>query len=99
MIKLQDHLGGGGGGVTPTEVQTMIDNSLSGYQEELTAGTNVQINNNVISATDTKYTAGDGISISNQNVISTVTKFWCGTELEYNQITTKDPNTVYMIHE
>lgn len=100
MIKLQDHLGGGGGGgVTPTEVQTMIDNSLVGYQEEVSAGTNVQINNNVISATDTKYTAGDGISISNQNVISTVTKFWCGTQAQYDAITTKDSNTVYMIHE
>ena len=61
MIKLQDHLGGGGG-------------------------------------TGTTYTAGDGISISNQNVISTTTKFWCGTQGEYDQITTKDPNTVYMIH-
>lgn len=99
MIKLQDHLGGGGGGVTPTEVQTMIDNSLVGYQVEMSAGTNVQINNNVISATDTKYTAGDGISISNQNVISTVTKFWCGTQAQYDAITTKDSNTVYMIHE
>lgn len=94
-IKLQDHLGGG---VTSGEVQTMIDSSLSGYQEELTAGTNVQINNNVISATDTKYTAGDGISISNQNVISTVTKFWCGTQAEYEQILVKDPNTLYLIH-
>lgn len=94
-IKLQDHLGGG---VTSGEVQTMIDSSLSGYQEELTAGTNVQINNNVISATDTKYTAGDGISISNQNVISTVTKFWCGTQSEYDQILVKDPNTLYLIH-
>ena len=99
MIKLQDALGQGGGGVTSGQVQTMIDNSLVGYQEELSAGTNVQINNNVISATDTKYTAGDGISISNQNVISTVTKFWCGDEAAYNQIAIKDPNTVYMIHE
>lgn len=46
----------------------------------------------------TSYTAGDGISISNQNVISTVTKFWCGTESEYNQISPKDNNTIYMIH-
>lgn len=98
MIKLQDALGQGGGGVTSGQVQTMIDNSLSGYQETLSAGTNVQINNNVISATDTKYTAGDGISISNQNVISTVTKFWCGTQAQYDAISVKDPNTVYMIH-
>ena len=76
----------------------MINEATSGLQQTLTAGTNVQINNNVISVTDTTYTAGDNISISNQNVISTVTKFWCGDEAAYNQITTKDPNTVYMIH-
>ena len=96
-IKLQDHLGGGSG-VTSGEVQTMIDNATSGLQQTLTAGTNVQINNNIISATDTTYTAGDNITISNQNVISTITKFWCGTQAQYDQITTKDPNTVYMIH-
>ena len=38
-------------------------------QDKLTAGANIQINNNVISATDTTYTAGSGISIEN-NVIS-----------------------------
>ena len=124
--------GGGGGGVTPTEVQTMIDNSISGLtnetdfsahtadtsihfttgdvqsmitaatsglQQALTAGTNVQINNNVISATDTKYTAGDGISISNQNVISTVTKFACVSESEWSSISgNPQSNTVYLIY-
>lgn len=44
------------------------------------------------------YTAGDGIDITN-NVISTVTKFWCGTQSQYDAISVKDPNTVYMIHE
>lgn len=39
-------------------------------QASLTAGSNVQINNNVISATDTKYTAGANISIDANNVIS-----------------------------
>ena len=36
---------------------------------QLTAGTNIDITNNVISATDTTYTAGTGIDITN-NVIS-----------------------------
>lgn len=89
---------GGGSGVTSGEVQTMINEATSGLQQTLSAGTNVQIQSNVISATDTKYTAGDNITISNQNVISTITKFWCGTQAQYDQITTKDPNTVYMIH-
>ena len=45
-----------------------------------TAGTNVQINGNVISATDTTYTAGTNVSISAQNVISaTDTTYSAGT--------------------
>lgn len=40
-----------------------------GAQAQLTAGSNVSITNNVISATDTTYTAGTGIDITN-NVIS-----------------------------
>ena len=43
---------------------------ISGKQDKLTAGSNIQITNNTISATDTKYTAGTGISISSSNVIS-----------------------------
>lgn len=35
-----------------------------------TAGSNVSIDNNVISATDTKYTAGSNVSINSSNVIS-----------------------------
>ena len=44
------------------------------YQDKLTAGTGINITNNVISATGggggATYTAGDGIDISAQNVIS-----------------------------
>jgi hypothetical protein len=36
-----------------------LQNELSGKQDVLTAGTNVQINNNVISATDTTYQSCD----------------------------------------
>ena len=108
MIKLQDALAAAGGsGVTSGQVQTMIDNSISGKQDTLVSGTNIKtINNesilgsgNITIQGGTTYTAGDGISISNQNVISTTTKFWCGTQAQYDLITIKDPNTVYMIHE
>ena len=61
-------------------------------------GTDIKLQDHIGGGTATTYTAGDNISISNQNVISTVTKFWCGDEAAYNQIQTKDPNTVYMIH-
>lgn len=42
-------------------------------QDVLTAGANIQINNNVISATDTTYTAGTGISIVNGVISNTQT--------------------------
>ena len=84
---------------TTDEVNSAITQATSGLQQTLSAGTNVQIQSNVISATDTKYTAGDNITISNQNVISTVTKFWCGTEAQWAQISgNTDANTIYLIH-
>lgn len=52
-----------------------VQAEVNGKQDELTAGANITIENNVISATGggggggTEYTAGDGITISN-NVIS-----------------------------
>lgn len=46
------------------------DTLLSGKQDTLTAGTNIQINDNVISATGTAYTAGTNVQISAGNVIS-----------------------------
>lgn len=55
---------------TGTQVQSAITTATSGKQDKLTAGTNIAIEDNVISATDTKYTAGTNITISDQNVIS-----------------------------
>lgn len=46
--------------VTDTDLQTI----LQGYQEALTAGTNISISNGVISATDTTYSAGSGLSLN-----------------------------------
>ena len=37
-------------------------------QDQLTAGSNIQINGNTISATDTTYTAGTGIAITNNQI-------------------------------
>lgn len=64
---------------TGSEVEELGNelNSLAGTvtgletskQDVLTAGANIQITNNTISATDTTYTAGDGITIEG-NVIS-----------------------------
>lgn len=41
-----------------------MDVFLQGKQDKLTAGNNVQIQNNVISATDTTYTAGNGLDLN-----------------------------------
>lgn len=50
---------------------TLIGNQSSselGLQGELTAGTNIQINGNTISATDTTYTAGNGIELDGTEI-------------------------------
>ena len=84
---------------TTQEVNTMINQSVSGKQDTLSAGTNITIVDNVISAQGggATYTAGTGIDITN-NVISAVIKFWCGTMSEYEQISQHDNNTIYLIH-
>lgn len=52
--------------------------AIAGKQDKLTAGTNIQINNDVISATDTTYSAGSGLNLSgttfsvDTNTIATV---------------------------
>ena len=57
---------------TTQEVNTMINQSVSGKQDTLSAGTNITIVDNVISAQGggATYTAGDGINITS-DVIST----------------------------
>lgn len=52
-----------------TNAQKTVD--ISGKQDKLTAGSNITINGNTISATDTKYSAGTGISISGTTISAT----------------------------
>ena len=55
-----------------------VQSAIAGKQDKLTAGTNIQINNNVISATDTTYSAGSGLDLDgttfsvDTNTIATV---------------------------
>lgn len=56
--------------VTQTE-----KNTWNNKQDQLTAWDNIQISNNVISATDTTYTEWDWIEITNNNVINNTAKF------------------------
>ena len=48
-----------------------LENAIDTKQDILTAGENIQIEDNVISATDTTYTAGEGISIENNVITNT----------------------------
>ena len=54
-----------------TKIKDFVATAILGKQDRLTAGSNVQISNNTISATDTKYTAGAGIDITG-NTISVI---------------------------
>ena len=58
----------GGNGINISD-ENVISVDTDVVQEKLTAGENITIENNVISATDTTYTAGTGINITD-NVIS-----------------------------
>lgn len=55
-----------------------VQSAIAGKQDKLTAGTNIQINNDVISATDTTYSAGSGLDLDgttfsvDTNTIATV---------------------------
>lgn len=88
---------------TKTETNTL----LNGKQNTLTAGTNVSIQNGVISATDTTYSAGRNITISANKTISaagnvastSVLTIWSGTQAQYDAIATKDANTLYVIKD
>lgn len=59
-------------GATDDQIPTAlaVTTALNSKQSAITAGANIQINNNVISATDTTYTAGTNITIDENNVIS-----------------------------
>ena len=76
-------------GVTSGEVQTMINQSVSGKVDTTTYNT---------------YTAATQTTISNKADSSTLNnyllknKIWCGTQSQYNSIGTKDPETLYLIH-
>lgn len=55
---------------TGDEVESAISTAIADKQDTLTAGENITIENDTISATDTTYTAGANVNISSENVIS-----------------------------
>lgn len=71
---------------TGSEVESAISSAIADKQDALTAGDNITIEDNTISATDTTYTAGANVSISDENVIS-------ATDTTYSNFTGTDGNT------
>lgn len=69
--------------VTPNvdDIVADIEELNTNKQDVLTAGANIQINDNVISATDTTYTAGTGISIVNGVISNTGSEITVDDEL------------------
>lgn len=59
--------------------KTSLIAALAGKQNKLTAGANITISNNTISATNTTYTAGDNISITNDVISATDTTYTAGS--------------------
>lgn len=69
-----------------------IDALESGKQDKLTAGSNITITGNTISATDTTYEAGEGIEIEDGVIsatggVETPEILWCTTSTTYAEIT------------
>ena len=80
------------GSTTVNEAITALDNNK---QDNLTAGNNISIVNDVISAVDTTYSAGNNVSISSENVISaTDTTYGAGVGLSLTgNVFSVDPST------
>ena len=78
-----NELTNGAGYQTANDVQTLI----SGKQDTLTAGTNIQINGTTISATDTKYTAGTGLTLTGTVFYADTTVLATQTDLSGKQDT------------
>lgn len=64
------------------QVRDIVEEVESEKQDKLTAGDNITITDNVISATDTTYTAGDNITITDNVISATDTTYTAGSGLD-----------------
>lgn len=107
--------GGGGGGVTSGEVQTMIDSALTDYsttaqtQEAIasaltdyatTADTQGEISSALTNYSTTSE-VNQAISTATENMVTSthIGIIWVGTSQQYADISPKDPNTLYFIND
>lgn len=82
-----------GSGLDLNGTEFSVDTSV--IQPKLTAGTNVQINDNVISATDTTYSAGTNVQINGTVISATDTTYSAGTNVQINNGVISATDTTY----
>lgn len=70
---------------TSGEVESAISSAIAGKQDTLTAGANITIENNTISATNTAYTAGYGLSLSGNEFVVDSSTIPSMTDLDSKQ--------------
>lgn len=63
-------------------IEFSVADLISGLQETLIAGDNIQINGNTISATDTTYTAGENVTITGTTISAKDTTYELSGETE-----------------
>lgn len=76
---------------TGSEVESAISEAVADKQDKLTAGSNINIDeNNVISATDTTYSAGNGLNLDSQNAFSVDTTVVATQQNLSNEVTNRE---------
>ena len=76
-------------GYSSTATSNAISNSLTAH----TANTSVHV------TSQEKSTWNSKVDQSTLNNYMLKSQIWCGTEAEYNAITVKDNDVIYLIHE
>ena len=97
-----------GGGITENQVQNIVSNYVAAHKSELTGArgpqgpqgvkgtdgltTQIKVNGNTYTQSNGLITLPDYPSASSYNI-------WVGTQTEYDNLSTKDNNTLYFIKE
>ena len=90
---------------TTNEVNTLINQSVSGKADtttvnNITSALTAHTADTTIHVTQTeKNTWNSKVDSSTLNNYMLKTQIWCGTQAQYDAITTKDNSVIYLIHE
>ena len=91
-------------GLTQDSSNKLITNNGDGLEFDSNGKNKVKVNTNkglVLDSTNGVETNINttNLKYDNDGKLNTVLQTWTGTKTQYDAITTKDPNTLYMIHE